>query len=165
MRKISHLWWLILFILFTSEGTYDTMCELKCHTYSERMNVGRKGGGGSAYSQFMRGARAGQRLISQRYADEVRAAREEQESSNPRTSDQFGNGEVGGDNRWTAPVYGTTDAGEDVTVSFGQEGRTGHTGITDGHVTGEQYYGASGHDHYGSSGEAHGDRGAFRRQA
>lgn len=55
---------------------------------------------------------------------------------NPQTSPNFGNGETGGDNSWTPPVYGTTGDGRPVTVSFGQGGRTGHTLISDGHVSG-----------------------------
>ena len=27
---------------------------------------------------------------------------------NPQTSPDFGNGEIGGDNSWTSPVYGAT---------------------------------------------------------
>ena len=41
---------------------------------------------------------------------------------NPQTSPNFGNGETGGDNSWTPPVYGTTGDGRPVTVSFGQGG-------------------------------------------
>lgn len=82
--------------------------------------------------------------------------------SNPREDSNFGNGEVGGDNSWSSPVYGNTSDGQDVTVSFGQGGRDGHTGISSGHVTGAEYYGSGGHDHYGSNGESHADRGAYK---
>lgn len=86
---------------------------------------------------------------------------------NPQTSPNFGNGEVGGDNSWTSPVYGTTADGNPVTVSFGQGGRTGHTLIADGHVSGSEFYyrdestGIKGHDHYGPRGESFGDHGRY----
>lgn len=80
----------------------------------------------------------------------------------PQGNPGFGSGTVGGDKNWTSPVYGQTASGQDVTVSFGQDGRAGHTGIASGHVSGESYYGKGGHDHYGSEGESHADRGAYR---
>lgn len=80
---------------------------------------------------------------------------------NPRNNPNFGNGEAGGDRNWASPVHGTTDDGREVTVSFGQGYREGHTGIADGHVDGASYYGPSGHDHYGPQGQAYGDRGAY----
>lgn len=82
--------------------------------------------------------------------------------ADPTNSSSFGNGEVGGDNSWSSPVHGMTQDGKDVTVSFGQGSREGHTGISSGHVSGSQYYGQGGHDHYGPSGESHADRGAYR---
>lgn len=74
----------------------------------------------------------------------------------------FGNGEVRGDNSWTSPVYGNTEDGQDVTVSFGQGSREGHTGISSGHVEMGEYYGQGGHDHYGRDGESHRDSGRYR---
>ncbi len=83
--------------------------------------------------------------------------------ADPRQNPSFGNGEVGGDNRWTPPVHGTIgETGQPVTVSFGQGSREGHTGIAGGHVTGDQYYGNNGHDHYGPNGQVHGDRGQLK---
>lgn len=84
-------------------------------------------------------------------------------SGSPQGSQNFGNGEVGGDRSYTSPVYGQTADGHDVTVSFGQGSRDGHTLISDGHVSGSQFYGAGGHDHYGPNGEtgSNGDRGAY----
>ena len=82
--------------------------------------------------------------------------------NNPRIDRNFGNGEVGGDRNWTPPVYGTTESGQPVTVSFGQGYREGHTGIASGHVTGAEYYKKNdGHDHYGPNGESHADRGRY----
>ena len=81
--------------------------------------------------------------------------------NDPRFDPNFGNGEVAGDNRWTPPVYGTTQDGQEVTVSFGKENRQDNTGIASGHVTGEQYYGPQGHDHFGPNGELFADRGKF----
>lgn len=78
--------------------------------------------------------------------------------NNPQESSDFGNGEVGGDNCWSPPVHGTTTDGRAVTVSFGKEGREGHTGIASGHVSGAQFYGPNGHDHYGPEGQSHADR-------
>ena len=72
-----------------------------------------------------------------------------------------------GDNSWTPPVYGTTGDGRPVTVSFGQGGRTGHTLISDGHVSGSEFYhrdadaDEKGHDHYGPHGESFGDYGKY----
>lgn len=84
---------------------------------------------------------------------------------NPQTSPNFGNGEVGGDNSWTSPVYGTTADGNPVTVSFGQESRTGQTLIADGHISGSTFYSGSGsskgHDHFGPNGEPFADRGRY----
>lgn len=95
---------------------------------------------------------------------EINDDRASSSSSNPRTSSDFGNGEVGGDNRWTAPVYGATSDGREVTASFGQGGRDGHTLVSDGHVSGAEFYNdeSPGHDHYGSSGESHRDSGRYR---
>lgn len=63
---------------------------------------------------------------------------------NPQTNPNFGNGEVGGDNSWTSPVYGTT---------------------ADGHVSGSTFYSGSGsskgHDHFGPNGEPFADRGRY----
>lgn len=67
----------------------------------------------------------------------------------------FGNGEVGGDRSYTAPVYGTTEDGRDVTVSFGRDGtrQEGQTLIANGHVSGKDFYSrdengrSNGHDH------------------
>lgn len=89
-----------------------------------------------------------------------RVPRGSREDRNPRTNPDFGNGEVGGDNRWTSPVYGQTADGQDVTVSFRQDGQTG---IASGHVSGAQYYrdDKTGHDHFGPNGEPFGDRGAY----
>lgn len=81
---------------------------------------------------------------------------------NPRTSTNFGNGQVGGDRDWTAPVHGTTGYGQDVTVTFGQGYRDGHTGIASGHVDGASFYGGYGHDHYGESGQLYADRDAYK---
>ncbi|MEC3979645.1 hypothetical protein [Amycolatopsis sp. H20-H5] len=76
---------------------------------------------------------------------------------------QFGNGEVGGDNHWTAPVHGTTADGQDVTASFGTDGRDGEALIARGHADSMGgFYGSSGqkgHDHFGPDGEPYGDRG------
>lgn len=83
-------------------------------------------------------------------------------NTTPQSSPDFGNGEVGGDNSWTSPVYGTTDDGQDVTVSFGQGSRDGHTDIASGHVSGSNYYKPGGHDHYGPKGESYADRGAYK---
>lgn len=86
---------------------------------------------------------------------------------NPRTSPDFGNGEIGGDGSWTSPVYGATADGSPVTVSFGQESRDGHTLIADGHVSGSEFYHRDrntkekGHDHYGPHGESFGDYGKY----
>lgn len=86
---------------------------------------------------------------------------------NLQASPNFGNGETGGDNSWTPPVYGTTGDGRPVTVSFGQGGRTGHTLISDGHVSGSEFYhrdadaDEKGHDHYGPHGESFGDYGKY----
>ena len=86
---------------------------------------------------------------------------------NPQTSTSFGNGEIGGDNSWTPPVHATTADGRPVTVSFGQGGRTGHTLIADGHVSGSEFYhrdadaDEKGHDLYGPHGESFGDYGKY----
>jgi hypothetical protein len=83
--------------------------------------------------------------------------------ADPRWNPNFGNGQVGGDNNWTPPVYGVIgETGQPVTVSFGQGYREGHTGIASGHIPGGQYYGPNGHDHYGPQGQVYGDRGALR---
>ena len=112
--------------------------------------MGRRGGGSM---KAWRKRDTDQWLATQRAINE----------DNPRTSDDFGNGEVGGDRNWTSPVYGQTTEEQDVTVSFGQGYRDGHTGIASGHVSGSQYYNKrDGHDHYGPNGESHADRGAFR---
>lgn len=79
---------------------------------------------------------------------------------NPRNDPNFGNGEVGGDNRWTPPVQGQTADGKDVTVSFGQGSRDGHTLIAKGHVNGDKFYSEGGHDHFGPNGQSFGDRSA-----
>lgn len=57
---------------------------------------------------------------------------------------------------WEPRVYGTDERGEEVTVVFGKDGgnRQDHTMITDGHVTGYDFYdedehGVKGHDHIG----------------
>lgn len=81
--------------------------------------------------------------------------------ANPQTDPNFGNGEVGGDNSWTPPVYATTADGDPVTISFGQGSRDGHIGIASGHVSGSEYYAPGGHDHFGPNGELFGDRGAY----
>ena len=53
------------------------------------------------------------------------------------------------------------------TVSFGQGGRTGHTLIADGYVSGNEFYhrdadaDEKGHDHYGPHGESFGDYGKY----
>lgn len=79
---------------------------------------------------------------------------------NPREDSNFGNGEVGGDNRWTSPVHASTEDGRDVTVSFGKNSRDGHTLISKGHVSGDRFYSSKGHDHFGPNGESYGDRSA-----
>lgn len=81
--------------------------------------------------------------------------------SDPKYNSNFGNGEVGGDSSWSSPVHGNTSSGQDVTVSFGQGSREGHTGIASGHTSGSSYYGNNGHDHYGPNGESFADRGAY----
>ncbi|MFQ8871223.1 MAG: hypothetical protein ACLR7M_09955, partial [Varibaculum timonense] len=81
---------------------------------------------------------------------------------NPKGNPEFGTGEnAGGDRNWTAPVYATTESGEEVTVSFGQNSREGQTLIAKGHVSGEKFYSDKGHDHYGPNGESYADRGAY----
>lgn len=69
--------------------------------------------------------------------------------------------------RHRSTVPRETGDGRPVTVSFGQGGRTDHTLIADGHVSGSEFYhrGADadekGHDHYGPHGESFGDYGKY----
>lgn len=87
----------------------------------------------------------------------------------------FGSGEDrtkehnnGGDRSFTAPVYGTDEEGNSVTVSFGRDGskQEGETWIADGHVTGQEFYATDsngnsiGHDHADGKG-GYADRGAY----
>ena len=74
-------------------------------------------------------------------------------------------GGSGGNNSWSAPVYGCDSEGNDVTVSFGQNNHQGETLISSGHKSFDDFYNKdSGHDHYGPNGETgrNGDRGAYK---
>ena len=70
-------------------------------------------------------------------------------------SEDFGNGEVGGDAHWESPVWATTDQGEDITISLGREGREVQSLTRTGHTeSGTTFYGNKGkpgvgHDHNG----------------
>lgn len=74
-------------------------------------------------------------------------------------------GGSGGNNSWSAPIYGCDSEGNDVTVSFGQNNHQGETLISSGHKSFDDFYNKnSGHDHYGPNGETgrNGDRGAYK---
>jgi len=96
-------------------------------------------------------------------AQAIRNAEKQERRS--RNEQQFGNGEVAGDDVWASPVHGTTNDGQDVTVSFGQGNNQGQTLISRGHTSMSEFYepqadGQKGHDHYspgGNTGEK-GDR-------
>ena len=59
-------------------------------------------------------------------------------------------GHTGG---FSEPVHATTETNRDVTASFGQGSKDGHTLLSDGHKDDASFWGTQGHkghDHYGS---------------
>lgn len=84
------------------------------------------------------------------------------DKTTPQNDANFGNGEVGGDNRYESPVYGTNDRGHEGTYSFGRNGNTSNL-AADHYVSGEAFYADGGHDHYDSHGNtrSNGDKGAY----
>lgn len=83
--------------------------------------------------------------------------------TNPKTDPNFGNGKVGGDCAWESPIHATTPGGNKVTVAYGKGGHLGEVIVSDGHVSGEEFYNKSStyHDHYGPNGESFADRDAY----
>lgn len=79
----------------------------------------------------------------------------------PQTDPNFGNGKVGGDRSWSAPVHMITPGGNKVTVSYGRGGHSGEVLVCSGHVDGKTFYSDSGHDHYSPNGEPFADRDAY----
>ncbi len=80
--------------------------------------------------------------------------------------ENFGTGEVGGDDHWSEPVYGNTDDGRDITFSQGQGPREGETLVAEGHVSMSDFYGRredgnKGHDHLDKDGNLIADRGRW----
>lgn len=69
-----------------------------------------------------------------------------------------------GDRSYSAPIWGTDSDGNEVTVSFGQGSREGHTLISDGLKSDQDFYntsdGKSGHDHADGKG-GYKDRGQY----
>ena len=101
-------------------------------------------------------------------ADRVKAGKKEhaRRQAAAAQKQQFGSGDSYGDRNWSAPVHGTTSAGEPVTISFGQGPRSGETLISDGHVDASTFYGSrrqgKGHDHYLVDGSPAADRRKYR---
>lgn len=69
------------------------------------------------------------------------AAGETKAQRTARQERQFGNGQVFGNNNWTAPLWATRTTGDEITISFGLGKNEGQVLVANGHITtSSQFY-------------------------